>query len=84
MNPDAIVEDVRRARQRILENRGGDMEKLLERLNAAEAQDNNRVAALDSLQRMRQPRESHTPSWPTCPATEADRRWSFPINQKRL
>lgn len=49
MNRDPIVADVRKARQKILEDCGGDLEKLLDRLKAAEAQDRSRVVSMKSV-----------------------------------
>jgi hypothetical protein len=49
MNRDPIVEEVRQARQKILEDCGGDLEKLLDRLKAAESKDRSRVVSVNSL-----------------------------------
>ncbi len=49
MNRDPIVDEVRQARQKILEDCGGDLEKLLDRLKAAEAQDRGRLASIKSV-----------------------------------
>jgi hypothetical protein len=49
MNRDPIVDEVRQARQKILDDCGGDLEKLLDRLKAAEAQDRSRVVSMMSL-----------------------------------
>lgn len=49
MNPDPVVEEVRRTRQKILEDCGGDLEKLLDRLKAAESQDRSRVVSISSV-----------------------------------
>ena len=43
MSRDPIVDEVRRAREKILEECGSDLDKLLDRLKAAEAQDRSRV-----------------------------------------
>jgi hypothetical protein len=48
MSRDPIVDEVRQARQKILEECGGDLEKLLDRLKAAEAQDRSRVVSMKS------------------------------------
>ena len=48
MNRDPIVNEIRQARQKILEDCGGDLEKLLDRLKAAEAQDRTRVVSMKS------------------------------------
>jgi hypothetical protein len=45
MSGDPIVDEVRKARQKILEECGGDLNKLLERLKAAETQDSGRVVS---------------------------------------
>lgn len=50
MTRDPIVEEVRRARQKIFEACGGDLDKLLDRLKAAEAQDRGRVVSKESVQ----------------------------------
>ncbi len=49
MNRDPIVDEVRQARQKILEDCGGDLEKLLDRLKAAEGQDRGRVVSIKSV-----------------------------------
>jgi len=49
MNRDPIVEEVRQARQKILEACDGDLDKLLDRLKSAEAQDSGRVISRSSL-----------------------------------
>ena len=49
MNRDPIVAEIRQARQKILEECGGDLEKLLDRLKAAETQDRGRVVSKKSL-----------------------------------
>ncbi len=46
---DPIVEEVRQARQKILADCGGDLDKLLDRLKAAEAQDRGRVVSIKSV-----------------------------------
>jgi hypothetical protein len=48
MNPDPIVDEIRRARQKLLDECGGDLDKLLDRLKAAELQDRNRIVSLKS------------------------------------
>src|SRR5947209_17165139 len=50
MNRDPIVDEIRQARQKILEACGDDLEKLLDRLKAAEAQDRNRVVSMKSIE----------------------------------
>ena len=61
MNRDPIVDEVRQARQKILEDCGGDLEKLLDRLKAAEAQDRDRVVSLKLVRQQLQ----HESSRPT-------------------
>ena len=61
MNRDPIVDEVRQARQKILEDCGGDLEKLLDRLKAAEAQDRDRVVSL-KLVRQQLQHDSSRPS----------------------
>jgi hypothetical protein len=51
MNRDPIVNEVRQTRQKILEACGGDLDKLLNRLKAAEAKDRTRVVSGKSLER---------------------------------
>ena len=58
MNNDPIVEEVHQARQKILEDCGGDLEKLLDRLKAAEAQDRGRVVSMKSLRQQVQRRRA--------------------------
>jgi hypothetical protein len=50
MKCDPIVNEVRQARQKILEDCGGDLEKLLDQLKAAETQDRTRVVSMKSHQ----------------------------------
>ena len=61
MNRDPIVDEVRQARQKILEDCGGDLENLLDRLKAAEAQDRDRVVSLKLVRQQLQ----HESSRPT-------------------
>jgi hypothetical protein len=46
---DPIVEEVRRAREKIWEACGCDLDKLLDRLQAAEAQDRDRLVSKKAL-----------------------------------
>jgi hypothetical protein len=48
---DTIVEEIREVRRRIFEECGNDLERYLERLKAAEAQDEDRLISLEELQR---------------------------------
>ena len=49
MNRDPVVEEIHQTRQRLLEECGGDLDRLLDRLKAAEIQDRNRVVTTTSL-----------------------------------
>ena len=49
MNRDPVVEEVHQIRQKLLEACGGDLDRLLDRLKAAEIQDRSRVVAATSL-----------------------------------
>jgi hypothetical protein len=64
MNHDPIVDEVRRTRQKILEDCGGDLERLLDRLKAAESQDRSRVVSMDSLRRQSRSERGGIPSAP--------------------
>jgi len=54
MKHDPIVEEIHQARQRILDDCDGDLEKLMDRLKAAEDQDCGRLVSLEFLQEKRQ------------------------------
>ena len=54
MKHDPIVEEIHQTRQRILNDCDGDLEKLMDRLKAAEDQDRGRLVSLESLQEKRQ------------------------------
>ncbi len=49
MNRDPIVDEVRQVRQQILDDCGGNLDKLLDRLKAAETKDHGRVVSLESV-----------------------------------
>ena len=49
MIDDPIVEDVYRARQKILDECNGDLAKWMERLKAAEAQHKDRLVTVDAV-----------------------------------
>ena len=49
MKDDPIVEEVRQTRRRILEECGGDLDRLISRLKAAEARDRDRLVTMDDL-----------------------------------
>ncbi|HUY31265.1 MAG TPA: hypothetical protein VMV69_00685 [Pirellulales bacterium] len=51
MNRDPIVDEVRQARQQILDDCGGDLETLLDRLKAAETQDRGRLVSTESVRK---------------------------------
>ncbi|HVC97136.1 MAG TPA: hypothetical protein VND64_25885 [Pirellulales bacterium] len=51
MNRDPIVDEVRQARQKILDDCGGDLEGLLNRLKAAEGQDRERMVSIESVRK---------------------------------
>jgi hypothetical protein len=54
MNPDPIVAELHQIRQRILEECGGDLDRLLDRWQAAEAQDQHRLVSAERSQGRRQ------------------------------
>jgi len=59
MNRDPIVEEVRQARQKILEDCGHDLQRMLDRFKATESQDRSRVVSMSSI---RQNTERRRPS----------------------
>ena len=59
MIDDPIVEDVYRAREKILDACNGDLSKWIERLRAAEAQHPDRVVDLETVRKARKSAESH-------------------------
>ena len=54
MNRDPIVEEVRQARGKLLDECGGDLDALLDRLKAAEDADRRRVISRQELDEKRQ------------------------------
>ena len=58
MIDDPIVEEVYRARQKILEECNGDLRQWIERLKAAEAQHPDRVVTLETVRKKRRRSES--------------------------
>jgi len=54
MIDDPIVEDVYRAREKILEECGGDLDRYMERLKAAEAEHEDRLVTLEDVRKRRQ------------------------------
>jgi hypothetical protein len=59
---DPIVEDVYRAREKILEQCNGDLTKWMERLKAAEAQHRDRLVSIDVVRERAQRKRSHHPT----------------------
>ena len=59
MIDDPIVEDVYRAREKILDACNGDLSKWIQRLRAAEAQHPDRVVDLEAVRKTSQSTESH-------------------------
>jgi len=55
---DPIVEEVHRIREKLLEECGGDLNKLLDRYEAAESLDQDRLVDLEFVQRRKQQSES--------------------------
>ena len=55
MNADPIVEEIHEIRRRMLEECGGDLERLMDRLRQAEVQDKDRLVTLDELQQRQKP-----------------------------
>ena len=51
---DPIVDEVREARQKIMTECDSSLEKLLDRLKSAEAQDSHRVVSMQSIRKQRQ------------------------------
>ena len=49
MSRDPIVEEIHQTRQKILEECGDDLERVLDRLKAAESQDRTRLVSMASL-----------------------------------
>lgn len=49
MMRDPIVDEIRQARQKMLADCGDDLDKLLDRLKAAENQDRNRIVSLKTV-----------------------------------
>ena len=49
MSRDPIVEEIHQTRQKILEECGDDLERVLDRLKAAESQDRTRLVSMTSL-----------------------------------
>jgi hypothetical protein len=62
MIDDPIVEEVYQARQKILDECGGDLAKWMDRLRAAEAEHPERVVTWEAVQQRRQLDESRQPT----------------------
>jgi len=54
MKHDPIVEEIHKARERVLRECAGDLEKFMDRLKAAEDQDHGRLVSLETLREKRQ------------------------------
>lgn len=61
MKHDPIVNEIHQIRQKILDDCNDDLETLLNRLKAAEQQDQNRVISLASLQEKESLQENKVP-----------------------
>jgi hypothetical protein len=60
MKDDPIVEEIHQVRQRMLEECNGSLDQLLDRLQAAEAADGNRVVLLEAVrERQRRAQSGH-------------------------
>jgi hypothetical protein len=59
MKHDPIVEEIHQIRQKILEACHGELDQLLDRLQAAETQDHSRVVSWEAFQDKRQSEPSH-------------------------
>ena len=53
MKHDPIVEEMHRARERILRECSGDLEKFMDRLKAAEGEDQDRLVSIEALRQRR-------------------------------
>ena len=54
MNRDPIVEEVRRIREQLWDECGGDLHRFMERIRSAEAEHPDRVVTTESLRALRQ------------------------------
>jgi hypothetical protein len=57
---DPIVEEVHRARRELWDECGGDLQKLLEKLKAIEAEERHRVVSLERVTELRKAKPSPT------------------------
>ena len=62
MNRDPIVDEVRQTRQKLLDDCGGDLAKLLDRLKAAEAEDRDRVVSTKAVRQQSAPARARLPN----------------------
>ena len=60
MTGDPIVEELHRTRKRILDDCGGDLDRLLDRYKSSEDQDTTRLVTMDTV-RDRREREEASP-----------------------
>jgi hypothetical protein len=58
MNHDPILEEIHHVRQRMLAECHGDLDQLLDRLQAAEALEGNRMVLLEAMRERRQREQS--------------------------
>jgi hypothetical protein len=56
---DPIVEEIRETRARILEECGGDLDKLLDRIQKSEEKDRHRLVTMEDVERMREQEHEH-------------------------
>lgn len=59
MKRDPIVEEIHQTRQKLLQECGGDINQLMDRLKAAEIQDRDRVVSTISVRKTRSHNHSH-------------------------
>ena len=59
MKHDPIVEEIHKIREKLLDECEGDLEKLMDRLKAAETQDRSRMVSSKSLRKHPQPEQAH-------------------------
>ncbi len=57
---DPIVEEVHRARRELWDECGGDLQKVLEKLKAIEAEERHRVVSLERLKELQKAKPSPT------------------------
>jgi hypothetical protein len=58
MNHDLIVEEIHQVRQKMLAECQGDLDQLLDRLQAAEPRDGDRMVSLEAVRQRRQREQS--------------------------